>query len=244
LSAVPLPLLVRGARALDLNLGADQLSRFAGFSRELLAWNEHMSLTAVTDPEKIQVKHFLDSLTLVPVLRQAGADRKRLVDIGSGNGLPGIAIAIAMPFLPVTLVEATGKKARFLRHAAERLGLDNVQVRTGRAEQLGHELREREAYDFATARAVGGAATLVELLTPFLCIGGLAILMKTEEAVEAEIGAAAQALTTLGCEVEGIRRIDLPQLERRVLVTVRKHAATPPEYPRRPGVPERRPIAF
>ena len=230
-------LLVRGARALDLDLGADQLSRFALFTQQLLAGNEHMNLTAITDPEEIQVKHYLDSLTVVPLLRQAGADRRRLVDVGSGNGLPGLAIAIAVPSLQVTLVEATGKKARFLQHASEELGLRNVRVRPGRAEQLAHETGEREGYNFATARAVGATATLVELLTPFLRIGGLAILMKTEEAVEAEIGAAAEALTKLGCQVEGLRRIGLPGLEGRVLVTVRKHAATPREYPRRPGVP-------
>jgi 16S rRNA (guanine527-N7)-methyltransferase len=238
----PLPLLASGSRALGIDLDREQLGRFSILSRELRAGNQRANLTALTDRGDVEIKHFLDSLTVAPIIQQElPAANGRLVDVGSGGGFPGLALAIALPWLQVMLVEATAKKVRFLEQVTETLQLSNVGVLQGRAEALA-DGEQREGFDIATARAVGSAATLVELLTPFLRVGGLAVLMKTRSAVQGEIVAAAGALERLHAVVEGIHDVQVKGLDERVLVLVRKTRPTPPGYPRRAGVPERRPL--
>ncbi len=237
-----LPLLAAGARAIGLDLDGEQLRRFALLSRELREWNERVNLTSVTDPSEIEVKHFLDSLTLAPLVQQQAHGTGRLVDIGSGAGFPGLPLAIAFPWLRVSLMEATAKKVHFLRHVVQELRLTNVDAMHGRAEALAREADHREAYDLAAARAIGNTATLVELLTPFLRVGGLAILMKTRAAAASEINDAAGALQRLWAVVEEIRDVDVPGLTDRALVVIRKHRVTPTDFPRRSGVPARRPL--
>ena len=224
-------------------LHPDELNRFSLLSRELLTWNGRMSLTAVTEPDDVQVKHFLDSLTVASVVKdELPQETGRLVDVGSGGGFPGLPLAIVLPWLDVILMEATAKKVRFLNHTIGVLALPNARALYGRAEQLARDDTQREVYDIAVARAVGSAATLVELLAPLLRFGGLAILMKTHAAVDRELDAAAAALSKLHAEVEKIHSVQVPGLDDRALVLIRKKAATPPEFPRRPGVPERRPL--
>lgn len=201
-----------------------------------------MNLTSVTDPSEIEVKHFLDSLTLAPAVQELAHGTGRLADVGSGGGFPGLPLAIAFPWLRVSLMEATAKKIDFLRHVVRELRLTNAHVVHGRAEMLAREADQRESYDLATARAVGSTATLVELLTPFLRVGGVALLMKTGAAAASEVHDAAGALRQLFAEVEEIRGVDAPGLADRALIVIRKKAPTLPDYPRRPGVPERRPL--
>jgi len=239
-----LPLLESGARRLGLDLQRGQVRLLAAFASLLLARNKRVNLTAVTDLVDVQSKHLLDSLTLAPVLKtELTARQSSLVDVGSGGGLPGVPLAVALPELRVALVEATGKKAEFLAHVVRELQLDNVRVLHGRAEHLAHQTECREAFDVATARAVGGSATLVELLMPFVRVGGLAVLMKTRAALTDEIPAARAALAKLQGEIETVREVEIPELTDHTLFLIRKVAATPAQYPRRPGVPERRPIA-
>ncbi|MPZ13837.1 MAG: 16S rRNA (guanine(527)-N(7))-methyltransferase RsmG [Chloroflexi bacterium] len=239
-----LPVLDRGARALGLNLTGAARDRFERFLEELLAWNDRAGLTSITDPDEVQLKHFVDSLTLAPlVVRHLAGGSGTVVDVGAGPGLPGLALAIVLPDLEVTLVEATGKKVVFLLHAIKTLALGNARAVRGRAEEIARQPEHRERYDLATARAVGSVATLVELLVPLLRVGGRAVLMKTRTGIDEEIAAAASALDRLRCVVDAVEPVAPPDLcETRVLVVLRKVAATPPTYPRRPGVPARRPL--
>jgi 16S rRNA (guanine527-N7)-methyltransferase len=236
-------LLASGAAALGVNLDSRQLERFEHFFDELIGGNRRANLTAITSPEDVQVKHFVDSLTVGPIIRRALPEgRGRLVDVGSGAGFPGVPLAIAYPGLDIALVEATAKKAAFLGRMRELLGLANVTVLSGRAELLAREPEYREAFDIATARAVGSVATLVELMAPFLVVGGLAVLMKTHAALADELPVAEAALDALHMEQGETVASGGPGMPAHALLILRKAEQTPTAYPRRPGVPGRRPL--
>ena len=242
-------LLARGAAALGLPLGAAQLEAYEVYFRELIAWNQRANLTAITDYEEVQQKHFLDSLTVaLPLVRRWGAGERlghrALVDVGTGAGFPGLALKIAFPALRVTLIEATGKKVRFLEHVVATLGVEDVRVVWGRAEELAHQPEHRERYDVATARAVASLASLAELLLPFVRIGGLAIAPKKGD-IAAEVDAARHAVAVTGGAVAEIVPVRLPELpDERALVVLAKERPTPPTYPRPAGVPARRPLGL
>jgi len=168
--------------AVGVTLDAAAVAKLGDYLARLLAMNELMNLTAIKDPIEVWDRHVLDALTLVPLLAELGAGA-RLVDVGSGGGVPGIPLAIVRPDLQVTLVEATQKKATFLKAVSAALGLSNVSVRAERAEQLGKgDLRG--AFDAVTARAVGRLVMLVPLTVPFVRGGGLVLLIKGQRAEE------------------------------------------------------------
>jgi 16S rRNA (guanine527-N7)-methyltransferase len=227
-------------RLLELSLTKSQLEAFSFYAAELIAWNERHNLTAITDPEGIEHKHFLDSLTCLRVIgRPSGG---RLVDVGSGAGFPGLALKIACPHLDVTLIEATRKKVEFCQHMVDSLELDRVSVLHGRAEDAAHRPELRQKFDWAVARAVAQLPVLVEYLLPLVKLGGKAIALKGETGL-AEAQAAEQALRVLGGRVQQVVPIELPKVtETRYLVVIEKTAGTPPEYPRRAGLPARRPL--
>jgi 16S rRNA (guanine527-N7)-methyltransferase len=226
---------------LGIGLSKRQQDAFAWYASELAAWNERFNLTAITDPAEIEIKHFLDSLSCLLALKPRPGER--LVDVGSGAGFPGLPLKIALPWLSVTLVEATGKKAEFCRHVAEGLGLESVAVVHARAEDVGQMEEHRQAYHWATARAVAQLQVLAEYLMPLLRLGGRAIAQKGETG-PAEAHAAEGALRLLGGRVQQLVAVELPRVpETRYLVVMEKTAATPGEYPRRAGVPARKPLA-
>jgi 16S rRNA (guanine527-N7)-methyltransferase len=223
-----------------VSLTRRQQEAFAWYAAELLAWNERFNLTAITDPSAIEAKHFIDSLSCLLALKPRPADR--LVDIGTGAGFPGLPLKIVLPRLDVTLVEATGKKAEFCRHIVDGLGLEGVTVVHARAEDVGQMPEHRAAYDWAVARAVAGMAALAEYLLPLIRLGGRAIAQKGETG-PAEVHAAEGALRLLGGRVQQLIPVELPRIpETRYLVVLEKTAATPPEYPRRAGLPARSPL--
>jgi 16S rRNA (guanine527-N7)-methyltransferase len=238
------PRLPEAANGVGIALDDSQLERLSVLRQELLQWNQRMNLTAITDPGEIEIKHFLDSLVAVPLIRaRLGAGPSRLVDVGAGAGFPGLPLAVAMPTLEVRLIEATGKKVEFLRHVIERMGIANAQAIHGRAEELGHDPSLRAGATFVVARAVARVAVLAELTLPFLAVAGRSLLWKTREAAAGEVAEALPALATLGGEIEEIAEVSVPGwLEGRVCVVIRKTRATPDLYPRRPGVPQRRPL--
>ena len=239
----PLPKPLRaGAERLGIPLSPQQLDAFRLYRSELLAWNStRANLTAITAPDDVESLLFLESLACARALPDSSPTR--LIDIGTGGGFPGLPLAIAFPRLDVTLVEATGRKVRFLEHVIGLLGLRNCRAFQGRAEDLAHDPEHREMYDAATARALAPLPALVELCLPFVRVGGVLIAPKGADA-EIEIHAASNALAALGGESEGII---LPDPETSVpadhrLVLIRKSAPTPYQYPRRNGVPARRPL--
>jgi 16S rRNA (guanine527-N7)-methyltransferase len=235
-------LLASGARSLlNLELTPEQLAAFRAYAAELLRWNEQFNLTGITEPEGIQVKHFLDSLSILKVL-PAGSGPARVVDVGTGAGFPGLPLKIARPELRLTLLEAAGKKVEFCRAVVERLHLQDVTVLKARAEELGQDPAHREQYDWALARAVAEMPVLAEYLLPLARVGGHALAQKGEGA-PAETQAAEGAIRRLGGQVEQIVPVALPAIaEKRYLVVLQKVAGTPPAYPRRPGAASKKPL--
>jgi len=231
-------LLADTAAAWGLPLDPNQLRQFARYTDELLAWNAHTNLTAITDRQAIYVRHFLDSLALA---RFWGPPPATLVDIGTGAGFPGVPLKILHPPLAVTLIESVGKKTAFLKHLIAILGLEQVRVVTGRAETVGHDPGQRERYDVATARAVADLRVLAEYALPLLRVGGLLLAPKGAGA-EREIEGARRAVALLGGTIEQVVPIELPGVEPRSLVVARKVAPTDPRYPRAVGIPARRPL--
>jgi 16S rRNA (guanine527-N7)-methyltransferase len=225
---------------LGLKLNPHQLEAFDWYASELVEWDRRFNLTAVTDSQGIEVKHFLDSLTCLQAMgpRPTG----RVVDVGTGAGFPGLPLKIMCPQLELTLVESIGKKVEFCRHVAHSLGLEGVEIVHDRAERVGHQPEHRGVYDWALARAVASMPVLVEYLLPLLKLGGRVVIQKGETGL-AEAHTAEGALRILGGRVDQLISIELPTVvECRYLVVVIKNAATPDKYPRRPGIPAKRPL--
>lgn len=223
-----------------LQLTPAQIQMLATYERELMVWNEKISLTAIRDEAGIRTKHFLDSLSCV----QAWQDKtpQTLVDVGTGAGFPGIVLKILYPRLKLTLVESVGKKANFCRHIVDSLHIDDVNIIQARAETLGQQPRFRESFDWAVARAVAKLPVLSEYLLPLVKVGGVVLAQKGESA-PAESHAAQNALRILGGEMRQMIPITLPGVvEERYLVVVDKVGATPPQYPRREGTPAKKPL--
>ena len=167
--------LVTGAEKLGLSLSQEQVRQFEEYCREMLDWNQRVNLTAITGYEEVQIRHFLDSLTIFSVLDNSRPyENLNILDVGTGAGLPGIPLKIAIPGIKLTLVEATGKKTEFLNYVLSVLGLKNVEVVTGRAEELAHNADYRACFNTVVSRAVASLATLSELTLPFCPTGGSA----------------------------------------------------------------------
>lgn len=225
---------MQAAAALGADLEGPLGARIARFLERLLETNRAFNLTAITDLDAAWRRHALDSLSLLPSLA-ADASLQRIVDVGSGGGLPGLPLALALPERSFTLLEATGKKAAFLAEVSRELGLRNVAVVNERAENFGRGAG-RAAFDAATARALSRMPVLLELTLPLLRVGGVCLALKGEQA-PAEIEEARRALALLGGEVREARRTPTG-----TLVIVDKPRPTPPRYPRRAGEPKRSPL--
>ena len=225
---------------IGLELSSAQQAAFDLYLRELEIWNARHNLTGIRDPEMVHIKHFLDSLTCLLAMR--GTPMSKVIDVGTGAGFPGIPLKIVCPGIQLTLVESVGKKASFCRHMVETLNLDGVVVFKERAEVVGQLPEHREAYDWVIARAVANMPVLMELLLPLVKIGGRALAQKGERG-PAETQDAEHAITLLGGHLRQIIPVTLPGVtEDRYLVIIDKIAATPEKYPRRIGIPSKRPL--
>jgi 16S rRNA (guanine527-N7)-methyltransferase len=223
-----------------ISLSPSQLAAFERYENELLEWNARINLTAIQQREQIRVKHFLDSLACLPLLREAGV--VQLVDVGSGAGFPGLPLKIAYPSLQLCLVESVGKKAAFCQHIVDLLELPGVEVVQARAEALGRLPEHRQRYDCATARAVAVMPVLSEYLLPLVNVGGFMLAMKGESA-PAEAHSAEKAIRILGGHLRRLVPVTLPGVaDERYLVIVDKVAATPEGYPRHIGLPAKKPL--
>ncbi|MDQ4078647.1 MAG: 16S rRNA (guanine(527)-N(7))-methyltransferase RsmG [Chloroflexota bacterium] len=220
-----------------------QLEQFERYIDLLREWNERINLTAITDPEGIVVRHFLDSLSVLAALDGVADETFSVIDVGTGAGFPGMALAIMRPSWQVTLLEATRKKVDFLSLVIQELELSNVQPIWGRAEEAGQMPAHREQYDAAVARAVAELPVLAEYCLPFVRPGGVWVAQKGPR-VEEEVEKSRNALGQLGGKLLAVEEITIPGLsdETRTLVIVEKRKATPTAFPRRPGTPAKRPL--
>jgi 16S rRNA (guanine527-N7)-methyltransferase len=233
--------LLRDAQQLfGLSLSPKQMTQLATYERELLAWNEKFNLTAIREVEGIRAKHFLDSLSCTLAWKENPP--RRLIDVGTGAGFPGIVLKILYPTLKLTLVESVGKKAKFCTHLIGTLSLENVEVVTARAEDIGQNPAHREKYDWAVARAVAALPVLSEYLLPLVKVGG-GMLAQKGESGPAEVNTSEKALKLLGGRLKQLVKVELPGVaDERYLVVIAKVAATPPGYPRKAGIPSKKPL--
>ena len=233
--------LVHNAQELfHIHLTGRQVMALITYERELLDWNLKFNLTAIRDSESIRTKHFLDSFSCV--LAWGANPPYRLIDVGTGAGFPGLPLKILYPGMKLTLVESVGKKAMFCEHIVRMLGLDNVEVIKGRAEEIGQRPEHREKYEWAVARAVANMSVLSEYLLPFVRMHGLMIALKWESG-PAEAQSAEKTMKLLGGKLKQVLPVNLPGVaDDRYLVVVEKFAATPPKYPRKPGMAMKQPL--
>ena len=235
-------LLRQGAAKLGIRLCLAQVAQFQQYYETVSEWNTRVNLTSVTGREQVQTVHFLDSLTACLAIPGRMLESGRFVDVGSGAGFPGVPLKIAFPGLRATLIDSSAKKTRFLVELIRILGLSDIEVLTERAEDLAHNPDLRERFDFVVARAVAKVPALAELSLPFCRVGGIVVLHKKLD-VEEEVQRGLKAVEALGGAFRGIEEVgDLGYGDARGLVVMDKVGPTPERFPRRPGVPRRRPL--
>lgn len=233
--------LKQAAEALKIELNDGQLDMFRTFFNELVDWNSRVNLTGITEWQDVLLKHFADSLSVALAIPDELKRNGFFIDIGTGAGFPGIPLLIAFPEMRGTLLDSTGKKTTFLKHIIELLELRNVDVITDRAETAAGDPEHRERYDIVLGRGLARMSAFAELTLPFARVGGMVIAQKLSNA-EPEIAAASNAIREMGGTLKEVIPVALKGLENRTLVVVEKTSATPERYPRRPGIPSKRPL--
>jgi len=230
-------MLIQGAKELGKNLSHEQTDKFFLYMHELKEWNKKINLTAITQDEEIIKKHFLDSLILVKAFSFSS---QSVIDVGAGAGFPGIPLKIVSPELKLTLLDSVKKKINFLDHIKTVLNLKNINLILGRAEEIARDWRE--TFDITLSRAVASLDVLAEYCLPLTKIGGKFIALK-EEKVEDEIEDAKTAFHILGGKLNCVLKVKVPGTDIvRSIIVVDKVTKTPEKYPRRPGIPKKRPL--
>lgn len=231
-----------GAQDLGIELNMESVDKFKRYYEQILAWNSRVNLTSITDYTEVQKMHFLDSLTPALAISPVTLETGRFADIGTGAGFPGIPLKIAYPNLSATLIEARSKKVAFLKNVKTLLGLKQLTVLNDRSEKLAHIDDLRGKFDFVVTRAVSSIAVMAELALPFCRLGGRVILQKKID-VENELDSAYQSIQAMGGMLKEVKEIHIRDLEEaRVLVVLEKIGPTPKSHPRRPGIPQKRPL--
>ena len=221
------------------NLTQLQLEQFDTYYRMLVETNKVMNLTALTEPQDVAVKHFVDSLMAYDTYFPG----KVLADVGTGAGFPGIPLKIFCPSLKVVLIDSLAKRLNFLQNVIEALRLQDIECVHLRAEDAGKNAAHREKYDIVTARAVARLSVLAEYCLPLVKTGGMFIALKGSKYKEEEINDAAKALNILGGKLLSARQVELPGLDdSRAVVAIKKVKPSPKAYPRKAGLPEKHPL--
>lgn len=224
-----------------INLTKQQIQQFEQYFDMLVATNEHVNLTAITEKKDVYLKHFYDSLTVAFYEKELATTEKTLIDIGTGAGFPSLPLKIVLPQLKITMVDSLQKRINFLQEVVTNLGLSGVEIIHGRAEDIGQDRKYREAFDYATARAVARTSVLAEYTLPFVKVGGKFIVMKGA-AAQQELADGKKALAILGGVLRDEFEFSLPNGDARDIQIVDKNKKTPKQYPRQAGTPSKKPI--
>lgn len=231
-------LLQNAALKFDISLNEEQTEKFFIYKDLLKDWNQRMNLTAIEDDREIIIKHFIDSISICPLIKDKGS---KIIDVGTGAGFPGIPVKIVYPNLEVKLLDSLQKRIGFLNEVIERLDLKNISAVHSRAEEMGQQKDYREMYDISTARAVANLPVLLEYCLPFVKVGGYFIAMKGSSVDE--LGSSKKALDELGGKIEEVMEFNLPFSDiKRNVVVVKKFRHTPTKYPRKSGKPSKDPL--
>lgn len=234
--------LSEGGQELGIRLTLLQIEQFEIYFKELADWNQRINLTSVVEYAEVQIKHFLDSLTVALAVPRGLDNLESVIDVGTGAGFPGLPLKLAFPALRLALVESVGKKADFLRHLVATLELSGVDVHTGRAERLAHQPELRESFDLVVTRALARINVLAEYTLPFCTVGGVMVALK-HGGIDDELTSAAQALKALGGQLAAVQPVEVTGLtDNRIVVAVDKITSTPDRFPRRIGIPAKRPL--
>ena len=223
---------------IDIKFTEEQLNQFYKYMNLLLEWNEKINLTAITDPNEVILKHFIDSLTINKYIKE----NSTLADVGTGAGFPGIPLKILRPDLKITLVDSLNKRINFLNEVINKLNLVNIETVHSRIEDFGIDNKYRESFDFVTARAVANLAVLSEYLLPIAKVGGQCVCMKGSS-VEEELSNGKNAIKVLGGKIKNIDEFVLPDSDMsRNVIIIDKIKNTPNKYPRKAGIPVKEPL--
>ncbi len=250
-------LLYLSASKLGVELNKEQAEMFMKYKFLIQQWNEKMNLTAITDDTGIIIKHFADSMSILPIMLEReedirdweGSDERGLsvIDVGTGAGFPGIPLKIVCPGLNLTLLDSLNKRLVFIEDVVKELGLKNVNIIHSRAEDGGRDTKLRDKFDFCVSRAVARLNVLCELCMPFVKEGGYFISLKGPD-VYSELNEAEITVETLGGQIEDVVELDIPESEktgekiRHCAVIIRKVEPTPKAYPRKAGMAAKKPI--
>lgn len=235
-------LLTQGLKEWKIELSEAQQNQFMSYYQMLVSKNKVMNLTAITEWEEVQVKHFLDSLACLKCMPVERLKGKKFIDVGTGAGFPGIPLKIVCPELEVVLADSLNKRLVFLDEVIEELNLQNISTVHGRAEELGQKSEYRDKFDFCVSRAVANMSTLSEYCIPFIKRGGYFVAYKSG-VVTAELQQAKKGIEILGGKISYTETFYLPNTDiHRTLVVIEKEKETPKKYPRKAGMPGRQPL--
>lgn len=225
--------------SMDIKVSSWEIEKYIKYIHALNEYNKKINLTAITEEKEIIIKHFCDSLLCM----KTGyiKNKHKIVDVGTGAGFPGVVLKIHNPEVEVTLVESIKKKVQFLKSLVSIVEI-NISIKEGRAEELGKSSGVRGTYDIAVARAVGKLSTLNELCLPFVKVGGYFLAMKGGNYYE-ELEESKKSLEVLGASIHDVYHSTLPSCNsKRAIIIIKKESKTPDQYPRRSGMPKKKPL--
>lgn len=236
-------ILIDGAQKIGIDLHKEQIKKFSRYLELLVQWNQKINLTSLKTAREIIIKHFLDSISCIKVINKyTDIEGISIVDVGAGAGFPGMPIKIICPSIRLSLLEARKKKTIFLQKLTEEMNFQQVKILNGRAETFGKSIDYREKYDIAVSRAVAHISILSEYCLPLVIVGGLFIAQKGRYYKE-ETGKSLKTIRFLGGELIGVENIRIPFInQERYLLVIKKIKDTPLKYPRKEGLPQKRPL--